>query len=135
MKTILIVDANQLARDYVKSVLPGQATQEESSPINALMALERDPDIKGAIVDLQIGGGLTSGVRFVREAKARRPYVPIIVLTGFALEDVDRTLIARCMDDGAFAIIPKPGGQVTVDQFTAQLQAAVSFALGSQYVG
>jgi CheY-like chemotaxis protein len=74
---------------------------------------EDDPEVM--IIDLKMPG--IDGMQILKQVKATRPEIEVIVLTGHGSEDDRR----RCMELGAFAYMQKP---VDIDELSATLKKA-----------
>jgi YesN/AraC family two-component response regulator len=79
------------------------------------LTLVREDEPEVMIIDLKMPG--IDGMDILRQVKATRPEIEVIVLTGHGSED-DRK---RCMQLGAFAYMQKP---VDIDELSATLKKA-----------
>jgi DNA-binding NtrC family response regulator len=77
------------------------------------MVAEDDPEVM--IIDLKMPG--IDGMEILKQVKATRPEIEVIVLTGHGSE-ADRK---RCMQLGAFAYLQKP---VDIDELSEILKRA-----------
>jgi signal transduction histidine kinase len=99
--TILLVDDDNAVREVTRATLHefGYVVLEAGSGGAALDALDRESKIDMAIVDFAMPG--MNGAEVARLARAKRPRLPILFLTGFA----DRAALAGI---GESDIIGKP---------------------------
>ncbi|MDB5431446.1 MAG: two-component system response regulator [Caulobacter sp.] len=105
---ILLVDDNQHMRAIVSAILKGigvRDVKECADGAEALQAVrEWKPDI--AIVDFQMAP--LDGVEFTRlvrnSADSENPYLPIIMMTGFA----ERARVVEARDSGVTEFLVKP---------------------------
>jgi two-component system sensor histidine kinase/response regulator len=83
---ILVVDDNNTNLEILKIVLTRWTLKPslESSAASALKLLERDPDFKLIITDMQMPEG--DGVMLAREIRARGMNIPIILLSSVGME-------------------------------------------------
>ncbi|HEY1637056.1 MAG TPA: response regulator [Rhizomicrobium sp.] len=88
--TILLVDDDRAVRDVTAAMLRelGYSVLEAGSGGAALDIVEREREIDLAVVDFAMPG--MNGVEVAREARARRPNLPVLFITGFA----DRAAVA-----------------------------------------
>jgi CheY-like chemotaxis protein len=71
---------------------------------NAAQALELAPTVRPDLVltDLRMPG--MNGVELFRALRARGLSMPVVLMTGFALEE----LVQGALEEGAYAVLPKP---------------------------
>jgi DNA-binding NarL/FixJ family response regulator len=123
---LLIVDDHPMVRDglvaLLEHALPRCVVLQANDPVEGLEALERHPDLDVALVDLALPG--IGGMAMIREFSARRPALPVIVLS--SSEDPDDVRLA--FTSGARGYLPKSASRQT-------LLAALQFVLaGNRYV-
>jgi CheY-like chemotaxis protein len=100
---VLVVDDEPVVRDAARLVLEGEGLRVASAPDGA-SALEHEAldDCRVVLCDMMMPG--IGGLDLVRRIRARRPDVPIVLITGYATEaSADRALEA-----GATAFLAKP---------------------------
>jgi DNA-binding NtrC family response regulator len=100
---ILIVDDEAVIRDGLKRVLEGESFQVEtcSSGFNAIEVMQqRDFDL--IITDLKMPG--MSGLEVLKSVRALQPYIPVIIITGYATIDT----AVEAIKNGAADYISKP---------------------------
>lgn len=81
---ILVVDDDAGVRDVTASILRERGFDVEEAPGGeaALRVLNRRPEIALAVVDFAMPG--MNGVDLARHARARRPDLPVLFVTGYA---------------------------------------------------
>ncbi len=116
-RTVLIVDDEFLIRWSLRSRLAdaGFAVVEAPDLKSARVALREPVDV--VLLDLRLPDG--DGMHFLDECRARRPNLPIIVMTAHGTEETK----ADAMWRGAFALVHKP---FDLDQVVRLAQTAIS---------
>jgi DNA-binding NarL/FixJ family response regulator len=118
---ILVVDDHPLYRSGVVHTLQATGRAVEVVECGALeTAFQRMDDglhVDLAILDLQMPG--YHGVESVRAVRARRPEVPVLVLSGCE----DPAVVRECIDLGACGFVPKSAPS---DEFHAALALVLS---------
>jgi CheY-like chemotaxis protein len=113
--TILLVEDNPTARAALGDILEllGYAVLEAPDGLRAMEILARRPGAVDLILsDLVLPG--MSGVELAQAARARRPGLPLLVVTGYSLLGRDEEL-AAC---GVAGWLEKP---FTIDQLAGKL--------------
>ncbi|MCU1330820.1 MAG: response regulator with a DNA-binding domain [Bryobacterales bacterium] len=122
---VLIIDDHEVVRDGIKNILddtPGEITfGAASTPLEATRLVESQPwDI--AILDLSLGQ--RSGLELLKDLKAIRPQLPVLVLTMHSEEQYAR----RAFKAGAAGYVTKCGSR-------AELLKAINKTMaGGRYV-
>ena len=122
---VLIVDDHEVVRDGIKNILdetPGEVTFGEASTLpEATRLVESQPwDI--AILDISLGQ--RSGLELLKDLKAIRPQLPVLVLTMHSEEQYAR----RAFKAGAAGYVTKCGSR-------AELLKAINKTMdGGRYV-
>ena len=102
---ILVVDDHPLYRSGVVYTLQNTGMDvtvvECSSLDGAFQRLDEGVPVDLMILDLQMPG--YSGLDSVRTVRARKPEVPVLVLSG----NEDPAIVRECIDLGAFGFVPK----------------------------
>lgn len=90
--TLLVVDDEPVLLDVVASFLDsfGDRAVVAGSVEEALARFDAHPEIDGALLDLTMPSG--GGAVIVRALRARRPNLPIVLMSGFAQSDVTADL-------------------------------------------
>jgi DNA-binding NarL/FixJ family response regulator len=118
---ILVVDDHPLYRSGVVYTLQNTGMEvrvvECSSLESAFQRLDSGQQADLMILDLQMPG--YSGLDSVRAVRARRPDVPVLVLSGTE----DPAIVRECIELGAFGFVPKSAPS---DQFHAALKLVLS---------
>lgn len=115
---ILVADDNGHMRAIIVAMLKGLGFENirEAGNGAAALGILRDwsPDV--AIVDFRMDP--VDGVEFTRLVRSANPYLPIIMLTGYA----DRTRVFEARDAGVTELIVKP---VTAQAMIARLNSVI----------
>jgi len=118
---ILVVDDHPLYRSGVVHTLQNTGMAVEVVECAALETAFRRIDdgleVDLMILDLQMPG--FQGVDSVRTVRARRPELPVLVLSG----NEDPSIVRACIDLGACGFVPKSAPS---DDFTAALSLVLS---------
>jgi CheY-like chemotaxis protein len=100
---VLVVEDVALIRmttvDMVESL--GHSVLEAGDGMQALAAIEANPDIDVMLTDLGLPG--MSGVELVKQARAKRPKLRIVIASGYSTEAADN---AQLPSDVTY--LPKP---------------------------
>jgi signal transduction histidine kinase len=112
---VLVVDDDSAVREVTASLLAdlGYRVIEAGSGGAALELLERETDINQMLLDFAMPG--MNGAEVAREARARRPDVPILFVTGYA----DTAALGEAGED---VILRKP---YVEQELAAKLRAAL----------
>jgi DNA-binding response OmpR family regulator len=115
---VLVVEDEALVRMLVVQTLEeaGFAVSEAAEAQGALEALRRDDDIRLIVTDVGLPG--LNGRRLADEARARRPDMKVLFMTGYA----DSALLENVLPEG-FGLITKP---FDLDDLTARAQALLT---------
>lgn len=114
--SVLVCDDSALMRNLISRVIDGtEGMKVIAKAQNGQMALERlaDPNIKPDVMVLDIEMPVMTGIEFLRERKARKIDVPVIVLSSIAIKGAAVTMEA--LELGAADFITKPNGSVSTD--------------------
>ncbi|MHA7061915.1 response regulator [Azospirillum argentinense] len=116
--TILLVEDEALVRMATATVLEhaGFRIMEASSGPDALDAFAREPEVDLVLTDYAMPG--MTGLELVRELRARRPGLPVLMVTGYA--EIQR---ASALD--GLPILQKP---YQADELVARIRAALPAA-------
>jgi CheY-like chemotaxis protein len=113
---VLLVDDE---REFVQTLSERLQLRDMGSAVaydgESALTLVREDEPEVMIIDLKMPG--IDGMEILKQVKATRPEIEVIVLTGHGSED-DRK---RCMQLGAFAYMQKP---VDIDELSATLKEA-----------
>lgn len=100
---VLVIDDEPVVRDAARLVLEQEglrvATAEDGDAAFAHEAMDR---CRLVLCDIMMPG--RDGFEVVSDIRARRPEVPIVVITGYATT----AMAARALDSGATAFLAKP---------------------------
>lgn len=115
---VLVVEDEALVRMLVVQALEeaGFAVREAAEAQGALALLRADDGIRLMVTDVGLPG--MNGRRLADQARAHRPDVKVLFMTGYA----DSSLIEKSLPDG-FGLIHKP---FDLDDLTAQAQALIT---------
>lgn len=114
--SVLVCDDSALMRNLISRVIDGtEGMKVIAKAQNGQMALERlaDPNINPDVMVLDIEMPIMNGIEFLRERKARKINVPVIVLSSIAIKGAAVTMEA--LELGAADFIKKPNGSVSTD--------------------
>lgn len=114
--SVLVCDDSALMRNLISRVIDGtEGMKVIAKAQNGQMALERlaDPNINPDVMVLDIEMPIMTGIEFLRERKARKIDVPVIVLSSIAIKGAAVTMEA--LELGAADFITKPNGSVSTD--------------------
>ncbi|HVI34277.1 response regulator [Phenylobacterium sp.] len=113
---VLVVDDDSAVREVTAGILGdlGYGVIEAGSGGAALDVLDREPDVDLVLLDFAMPG--MNGAEVAREARARRPDVPILFVTGYA----DTAALEEAGEDG---ILRKP---YVERDLAAKLRAALN---------
>jgi CheY-like chemotaxis protein len=113
-RKVLVVDDDEAVREVTASILGdlGYEVVEAGSGGAALELLDRDERIELLLLDFAMPG--MNGAEVAREARLRRPQLPILFITGYA----DTTALPQA----PHGILRKPFRQ---DELAAQLKGAL----------
>jgi two-component system, chemotaxis family, chemotaxis protein CheY len=133
---VLLADDNTHMRVIVAAVLKSIGVKEIKEAPNGAAALStlRDWPADVAIVDFRMEP--IDGVEFTRlvrnAADSKNPYLPIIMLTGYA----DRTRVLEARDAGVTELIVKPvTAQAVIGRLSAVIFHPRSFVRTEDYFG
>lgn len=100
---VLVVDDEAVIRDAVRLILGAEGWQVAVAPdAESAFAHEALGSCRLVLCDLMLPGH--SGLDVVREVRRRRPWVPIVMITGYATADN----ATRAIEAGASAFLAKP---------------------------
>lgn len=133
---ILLVDDNQHMRAIVAAILKGIGMKEVHECADGAEALQAVRDFKPdiAIVDFQMAP--LDGVEFTRlvrnSADSENPYLPIIMMTGFA----ERARVVEARDSGVTEFLVKPvTARGVIDRINAVIFHPRPFIRTDDYFG
>jgi len=115
---VLVVEDEALVRMLVVQTLEeaGFDVREAAEAQGALEELRKDKDIRLMVTDVGLPG--LNGRRLADEARARRPDMKVLFMTGYA----DTALLENVLPEG-FGLITKP---FDLDDLTARAQALLA---------
>ncbi len=114
--SVLICDDSALMRNLISRIIDGtEGMKVVAKAQNGQMALDRlaDPNIKPEVMVLDIEMPIMNGIEFLKERKARKINVPVIVLSSIAVRGAAVTM--QALELGAVDFITKPSGSVSID--------------------
>ena len=120
---VLLVDDEPLVLDALAEQLEaaGFRTITASNAAEALSCLAANPTISVLVSDLTMPGGM-NGVALIREAQARRPGLPVVLLTGYAGDGTSTELALSGLLGNRFTLLRKPvSGAWLADRIAALL--------------
>jgi DNA-binding NarL/FixJ family response regulator len=102
---VLVVDDHPLVREGMRHLLAGLdghvQVLEASSADAALEALDRNPDLELALLDVNLPD--RDGMALLTEFGGKAPDLPVVMLSGI----LDVALMRQALDTGAAGFIPK----------------------------
>ncbi len=114
--SVLICDDSALMRNLISRIIDGtEGMKVIAKAQNGQMALDRlaDPNIKPDVMVLDIEMPVMNGIEFLKERKARKIDVPVIVLSSIAIKGAAVTM--QALELGAVDFITKPSGSISID--------------------
>lgn len=114
--SVLICDDSALMRNLIARIIDGtEGMTVIAKAQNGQVALERlaDPNIKPDVMVLDIEMPVMNGIEFLKERKARKIDVPVVVLSSIATKGAAVTM--QALELGAADFITKPNGSVSAD--------------------
>lgn len=120
---ILVVDDESIVLDSCQLVLRAEGFEVLLLPSadEALEAMEKD-DFAILLVDLKMPG--RDGIYFIREARKKRPKIPIIAMSGYPTTET----IEEAVRTGAVTFIAKP---FTPDELVEKVREILQKEQGS----
>jgi PAS domain S-box-containing protein len=118
---VLVVDDDTLVRELLAQELEelGYEVSQAADGLAALTLLDRGERVDLLVTDFSMPG--MNGLLLAQEARQRRPFLPVLLLTGFA--DAHVKLDVEDMRDEALVLLRKP---VSGSQLAQQVSALVS---------
>jgi CheY-like chemotaxis protein len=106
---LLLVDDEAMVRETLTLELEeaGYAVLAAADAGAALAALEAGAAVDILVTDLTMPGGM-DGLGLIREARARQPGLPAVLLTGYAGDGTGAALAVSGIANGAFSLLRKP---------------------------
>jgi two-component system, chemotaxis family, protein-glutamate methylesterase/glutaminase len=112
--SVLVCDDSALMRNLISRIVnENQGMHVVATAMNGKFALEKIPLVKPDVIVLDIEMPVMNGVEFLRERKARKWDIPVIILSSVATEGAAVTI--QCLELGASDFITKPGGSISMD--------------------
>lgn len=114
--SVLVCDDSALMRNLISHVIDAnEGMRVIAKAQNGQMALDRlaDPNIKPDVMVLDIEMPIMNGIEFLKERRARKITVPVIVLSSIATKGAAVTM--QALELGAADFITKPNGSVSTD--------------------
>ncbi len=115
---ILLVEDDRQALAMLESLLTRQGFKHLVLLDNGQQALDflTEQDVAAVVLDLQLPG--VSGIELLRLMTARKPYIPIIIVTGE--NQLEKAI--ECMKSGAADYLTKP---IAINRLTASINRAI----------
>lgn len=112
--SVLVCDDSALMRNIISRVVnESEGMTVVGTAMNGKFALEKIPTLKPDVIVLDIEMPQMNGIEFLKERKARKWTIPVIILSSIATQGAAVTMEA--LELGASDFITKPGGSVTAD--------------------
>ena len=107
--SVLICDDSALMRNLIGRIVDDyEGLKVAGKAENGQDLLNKIPELKPDVILLDIEMPVMNGVEFLKERKARKIDIPVIILSSIATEGAAVTM--QCLDLGASDFITKPGG-------------------------
>lgn len=107
--SVLICDDSTLMRNLIGRIVDDyEGLKVAGKAENGQDLLNKIPELKPDVILLDIEMPVMNGVEFLKERKARKIDIPVIILSSIATEGAAVTM--QCLDLGASDFITKPGG-------------------------
>ena len=107
--SVLICDDSALMRNLIGRIVDDyEGLKVAGKAESGQDLLNKIPELKPDVILLDIEMPVMNGVDFLKERKARKIDIPVIVLSSIATEGASVTM--QCLDLGASDFITKPGG-------------------------
>lgn len=107
--SVLICDDSALMRNLIGRIVDDyEGLKVAGKAENGQDLLNKIPELKPDVILLDIEMPVMNGVEFLKERKARKIDIPVIILSSIATEGASVTM--QCLDLGASDFITKPGG-------------------------
>lgn len=103
MKILLVEDDLLVAKTLQMVLRNDYELRHVSSAAAALAAVEKE-EFDGAVLDIHLGDGATSGAELLKVLKKRLPDLPVVMASG----DKAASVVVQCIQDGADDFIEKP---------------------------
>lgn len=112
--SVLICDDSALMRNVISRVIDGtEGMKVVAKTANGQLALDRLADAKPDVIILDIEMPVMNGIEFLKERKARKINIPVVVLSSIATKGAAVTM--QALELGAADFITKPSGSVSAD--------------------
>lgn len=111
---VLVCDDSALMRNLISRVVnSGDGMKVVATAMNGKFALQKIPNEDPDVIVLDIEMPEMNGIEFLKERKARKWTMPVIILSSVATQGAAVTM--QALELGASDFITKPGGSVTAD--------------------
>lgn len=112
--SVLVCDDSALMRNLISRIIDGtEGMNVVAKAQHGKDALEKIEQTKPDIIVLDLEMPVMNGIEFLKERKARKITVPVIVLSSIATKGAAVTMEA--LELGAMDFITKPSGSVSID--------------------
>lgn len=110
---VLVVDDSMVMRKLIKDIISASPDIEiVGDANNGQIALEKTESLKPDVVLLDIEMPVMTGLEYLKNIRGKSP-VKVIVLSSITHESAE--ISKEVMDLGAFGVIAKPSGAVSLD--------------------
>lgn len=112
--SVLVTDDSALMRNLISRIIDGtEGMKVVGTAQNGKMALEKIETLKPDVIVLDLEMPVMTGIEFLRERKAQKILVPVVVLSSIATKGAAVTMEA--LELGAADFITKPSGSISID--------------------
>ncbi len=112
--SVLVCDDSALMRNLISRIInENEGMHVVATAMNGQFALDKIPLVNPDVIVLDIEMPVMNGIEFLRERKARKWDIPVIILSSVAIQGAAITM--QCLELGASDFITKPGGSISMD--------------------
>jgi DNA-binding NarL/FixJ family response regulator len=110
---LIVEDDERVARSIARMLRPHGRSLTASTVREAIATIDAEHDLAAMVIDVRLEDG--SGFDVLAHAKAKKPTIPALVITGMA----DTSIANRAFDAGASCVY-KPVSSQQIDRFVRQ---------------
>lgn len=116
---VLVVDDSAIVRDIISSVIEKQSDMEllGTAP-DPFIARDKIVRLNPDIITLDIEMPRMDGLTFLEKLMTYYP-IPVIIVSSITTKD--KSAVIKALELGAYDVVNKPGGSITVDEVTDEI--------------